>query len=261
MGFFNNLFGANGQPYSDFANQENSFANEYNPWVNTGQNANNFLYGQYQQNANNPNQLQNQLMNGYQNSPFQQNLLNQTTNRMNMNAANTGMLGSGASNVALGQQLNDMTGQFQNNYVDRGLGIYNNSMQGMQGLDSLGLQALGGKTGMQEAGAIANLKAAQTNNSLWPNVIGGTLGLVSSAANGGFGKGLQGMFGQGQQQGQQQAQSNPYGGGYGAGATGSWGGVPMAPPSGGFGGSGGGGSSFDLGSLMSMMGPAMMAGG
>jgi hypothetical protein len=190
MNFFSNLFGANGDPMSGFGNMEQMLSQQYSPWAQTGLNANNFLYNQWMQNATNPDQLQNSIAKDFSMSPYQNNLLNTTTQRMDANAANTGMLGSPSSQNYLQSQLNNMTGQFQNDYVNRGLGIYNNGMQGMNALAGRGLDALNQETGLEEQSAIANMKAQQQDNMFWPNLLGTGLGLGAAAYG-------MGMFGGG----------------------------------------------------------------
>lgn len=189
-GFVSNLFGANGDPISGFGQNESQLAAMYNPWSQKGLDANNFLYTQDQNNMQNPNALQNQIASGWQTSPYQQNLMNMTTQRMNANAANTGMLGSPSSQNYLNSQLNDMTGQFQNDYVNRGMQTYGMGQQNMNQIADRGLNALNSQTGLSEQSAIAQMKAQQQNNMLLPNMIGTAAGI-------GMGMYGAGMFGGG----------------------------------------------------------------
>lgn len=188
--FVDNMFGANGQPISDFGYSEGQLAQMYGPWSQMGLNANNFLYGQDQYNMLNPNALQNKIASGWQASPFQNNLMDMTTQRMNANAANTGMLASPSAQNYLNSQLNNMTGQFQNDYVNRGMQTYGMGMQNMNQIADRGLNALNSQTGLGEQAAIAQMKAQQQNNMLFPNMLG-------TAAGVGLGMYGAGMFGHG----------------------------------------------------------------
>lgn len=238
-GFWGNMFGANGSPFGNFANSEYGFAGQYSPWVQQGQNANNWLYNQDKRAGNNPASVENQIASGWQSSPYQSNLLNQTTNRLNMNAANTGMLGSPSANQYLAGQLNDMTGQFENQYVQNGLNTYDTSLNSMNDIANRGMGALGGQAGLQEEAAAGQLKQQQQNNSFWPNMIGQVGGYLNSNAEkgaqvmggsmgGGFGGAggmMSGMGGGGMFGGSQ----SPYGQNAGYGANQSWGGTPYLP--------------------------------
>lgn len=206
--FFSNLFGANGNPFAQFGQNEQQLAQMYAPWANKGLDANNFLYNQWKQNATNPNGLEDSLASHFQNSPYQSNLLNMTQQRLNANAANTGMLGSTASNAYMAGQLNDMTGQFQNDYIDKGMQTYGMGMNGMNQIADRGMNALNQETGLDEQGDIAAMKAQQQDNSLLPNMLGTGLGVAG--AMGGFSK-LGSMFSGGSQMGGMAGQGLPGG--------------------------------------------------
>jgi hypothetical protein len=189
-GFLRNLFGANGQPMSDFGSYEQQLAQQYQPWANKGLDANNFLSDQWKQNAMNPSGLEDSLASHFQASRYQNNLMDLTTQRANANAANTGMLSSPASQNYLNSQLNNMTGQFQNDYINKGMQTYGMGMQGMNQIADRGLNALNQESGLAEQGAIAQMKAQQQNNSFLPNLLGTGIGIAGAIGGGG-------MFGHG----------------------------------------------------------------
>lgn len=203
-GLLSNLMGSNGSPMSGFGYSEQQLAQMYDPWSQAGLNANNFLYGQDQQNMMDPNRLQNQIASGFQTSPYQNNLMNMTSQRMNANAANIGMLSSPSSQNYLNSQLNNMTSQFQNDYVNRGMQTYGMGQQNMNQIADRGLNALNSQTGLDEQGAVAQMKAQQQNNTFWPNMLG-------TAAGVGMGMYGAGMFSGGMGGAMSQA---PMGGGF-----------------------------------------------
>ena len=145
MGFLDSLFG--GGDRSDAFNDYSSFmggkADRYNPWVDAGARARDMNEQQYARNINDPNAVQNQVASGFQESPYQKYMQDKVTQRMNYNSANTGMLGTGAANRSLMDDLTKMTGQFENNYIDRGMNSYNRGLQGNEFLSDLGMKGMG----------------------------------------------------------------------------------------------------------------------
>ena len=224
MSFLDSIFGGGGPQVSNnqdifqkYANQTRQQAGTYQPWVDMGNRGRGILDEQYSRNINDPNSVQNQIAAGYEQSPYQKYMLDMNQKRMNMNAANTGMLGSGAAQRALQQEAINMSGAFQNDYVNRGMNSYNSGMGGWGDLTKMGYGALGDQNSMIEAANAGELQGGLSKNaydtaqdaqsSPWGDILGLGLGAAGayfggpSGAMAGYnmGKGMGG--GGGQQQG------------------------------------------------------------
>src|ERR1700676_1949948 len=132
MGIFDSLFGGGSpkvpdmsQDFYNYSNFMGGKADRYNPWIDAGSRARDINEGQYSRLINDPNAVQNQVAAGFQYSPYQKFMLDNMTQRMNYNSANTGMLGTTQANQSLMDDLMKMTGQFQDTYIDRGMNSYN----------------------------------------------------------------------------------------------------------------------------------------
>lgn len=178
--------GANQNALGNAANAFNQQANQYNPWIDRGNQAGDQLMSQYGQLTQNPNALQNQISQGFYQSPYQSNLINQTTQQMNMNSANSGMLQSPAAQKALNDQISAMTGQFMNDYTNRGMQTYGMGLQGLQGTQGLGFQGLQGQSDLRSQGIGAQLKADQSAGAAGGNMLGMLGGLGMAYATGGL---------------------------------------------------------------------------
>ncbi len=161
----------NRKAYNEYSQNLMNLSGTYNPWAKLGFNAFKTGTNLATQNTLNPAMLQNTLAQSFQMSPYQSNLENKTMDQMNVNAANTGMVGSQSANNTLASQLNRMTGQFENQYIDRGLNQYN------QGLNSLlthsapmGFNALNNQNRLAQTGYQAQLQGHLANNAWWGNV-------------------------------------------------------------------------------------------
>ena len=96
--------------FDKFAGEMDNLGKRYQGWVDTGNQARDMSWDQYQKLIQDPNFLQDMVSKGYSESPYQKMLLDRTQKRMNMNSANTGMLGSGAANRALQDEMLKMSG-------------------------------------------------------------------------------------------------------------------------------------------------------
>lgn len=173
--------------FDQFASSMQGAANRYNPIIETGNQARDLSMGQYQnliknnpseqynRLVSNPNAVQDQVAQGFAMSPYQKYLQDMVSKRMNYNSANTGMLGSGAANRALMDELTKMTGQFQNQYIDRGMQSYGQGLSGLEGqyskglsgldsLNNLGFKGMGSQDSMLEQAYGGTLKGAMSEN-------------------------------------------------------------------------------------------------
>lgn len=183
MGFFS-FFGDNSKAFDKYSNDMRDAAGRYQGYVDTGNQARGIAYDQYGRLINDPNSLQDQIAGGYNQSPYQKMLLDQVMKRMNYNSANTGMLGSGAANRALMGELNTMTGQFQNDYITRGMQTYGMGLQGMGNLTQLGFNALGAQDPFYEQAAAGNLQGELSKNAARNKFFGGIAGIGTAALTG-----------------------------------------------------------------------------
>jgi hypothetical protein len=202
MNFLDGMFGGgetsvdNSGALRDFANAMRSRMPAYDPWINTGNAARDKLSGEYGWLVDNPNALQDEVAKGFYESPYQKYMQDMVTKRMNYNATNTGMMGSGAANRALQDELTKMTGGFMNDYINRGMGSYGQGLQGFGGLADLGFKALGDQTNLFEQGAAGDLQAQMSKNqydamqdanegNMWGNILGTGLGMAAGGMLGG----------------------------------------------------------------------------
>lgn len=150
--------------FDQFGNEMDQAATRYGGYVDSGNQARNLSMDEYTKLIQNPNFLQDMISKGFSESPYQNYITDQTQKRMNMNAANTGMLGSGAANRALSGEINNMTGQFMNDYINRGINSYGQGLSGLQGMTQLGFNALGSQDSLMEQAAAARLKGTMSDN-------------------------------------------------------------------------------------------------
>ena len=154
----------NSQAYYDYANAMKQRAGAYDPLVSMGNDARNLSWEQYQKLINDPNAVQNQVASGWSMSPYQNQLEDDVTQRMNYNAANTGMLNSGSSQKALQDELTNMTGQFENQYIDRGMNSYNTGLTGANTLSNLGFQSMGRQDDLYDQAYGADMYGKMSKN-------------------------------------------------------------------------------------------------
>lgn len=226
----------------------------YDSWVNNGITSRDQNRGEYNRSILNPNSVQDQVAAGYQESPYQRMLLDRTQKRMNYNAMQTGMGGSGAFNRALQDEMLGMSGQFQNQYIDRGMNTYNRALQGNDLWGQVGFQGLERQDALRalaeqqrSEAAAANLKGdmaasdeeAQDSGSMWGSILGIAGGVVGAIYGGPMGA----------------SAGYAIGSGVGGAIDGNGGGG-----GGGQGGGGGGGGGGGM-NPMSMMGGMMGGGG
>lgn len=168
------LGGLSGQNNYDVYNKTlNNIAKGFDPFVNAGDQALNPQLNAFLQGLNNPQGLYNQYAQSFKESPYQNALLGSITNMMNANSANTGMLGSTSANNDLADHLKAQSTQDFNNYMNTLLGIRNNSLAGLGGLSTNALQALTGRSSIQQEGALGALQGANASTGLVNKLLGG----------------------------------------------------------------------------------------
>lgn len=125
--------------YTDYASQYgdtlSDISSDLDPYVSQGFAAKKGLGAMGAMNMVAPAALENRLASSYEMSPYQQQMMQNTTNMMDANAAQTGMLGSTAQDAALQNQLASQQNQWMQQYINRGT---QRSELGEQGLQNLG---------------------------------------------------------------------------------------------------------------------------
>lgn len=181
------FFGDKSSQYGTAAQDYRNVANEYNPYIQRGTDAANFLMPQYQNLMTNPNFLQDQVSQGFYMSPYQQQMIKDTTNQMNINAANTGMIRSPVAQKALNDRLGTMTGQFMNDYINRGMQTYGMGMGGLSDMNRMGFDAQNQRANYLTGATQYNLGGDLSRQYAANNMIGTGMSMIGGLFSGGAG--------------------------------------------------------------------------
>lgn len=149
------------------------YAEAYNPYIQQGQDATNYLLGQSQQLTQNPNFLQDMISQGFYTSPYQNQMIGDTTQQMNMNAANSGMIQSPMAQQALNDRIGTMTGQFLNDYINRGMQSYGMGLNNYSNVSNMGFNALNQKNNLLAGGTEIGANSTMGGINAMMNGIGG----------------------------------------------------------------------------------------
>jgi hypothetical protein len=235
-----NPYTSNKGAFDKYAAEMDEASKRWTPWMERGNRAGEIGFNAYQRDIENPNYMQDKIAAGFEMSPYQKYMQDLVTKRLNYNSANTGMMGSGAANRALMEELTKSTGQFQNEYINRGLGLYGQALSGMHGIAGQGIQAgtqqdemlqeaaggrLKGEMGENETNDRNRAAIAARQSALKGAILGaaGTVvGTYFGGKEGGKAGGQMGAsIGYGSPEGRYQGPSGGGGGGYGGG-SGNW---------------------------------------
>lgn len=182
-----------------FGNMEGQVSGAMNPWTSGGSNWLN-QYAQGLQGMSDPQSFINKMMQGYQESPQAKYQVQQGIKTANAADTASGMLGSGAEQTALQQQGQGIVANDQQNYLNNAMGVYNQYLGGMGGLQqqSMGAnewtQNLLSQLGTQAAQAQAQGDQAQAQGK---NAAAGGLGSGKSGGGKGGASGGKGGAGGG----------------------------------------------------------------
>ena len=130
----------------------------FQPYIDAGSSALNTLMNQYNTLLTNPGSTMNMLGSGFQASPGYQYQVNQGLYGANNAAAAGGMLGTAANQTNDAAISSNLANQDYYNYLNHTMGLYNQGLQGMQGINQMGYAASDqladalAKTLMSEAG-------------------------------------------------------------------------------------------------------------
>lgn len=258
MGYLNQIAPMLHQEYDPWINNGMAQAGALNGYVqqgqqagqdlsyynNMGQKAGNSLYPQLNNMVNNPSGVMNNIGSTFQQSPGYQWQVNQSLGAANRAAAAGGMAGS----MAEQQNIADTTGQLANqdyyNYLNHGLGVYNQGIQGLQNMYGTGV---GTAEDQYNTGAQVGTNMYDTGATM-ANELAQNLG--ATYMNQGNMSRTDWLNAQQKQQGQQGAMGGMLGsmGGMFGGGGGSGGGD----------GSSGGGSGMNMQDMMGLASMAMM---
>lgn len=193
-----NQYTSNKGAFDDYSAAMKDAASRYNGYVDRGNRAGGMAMDEYSKNIADPNALQDRIASGFQMSPYQKYMQDLVTKRLNYNSANSGMMGSGAANRALMEELTKSTGQFEDNYINRGLGVYGQALQGLNSTSELGFKGLNSQDALLQEAAGGSLKGQMSENetndrnnassgSGWGSLIGAGLGLAGNIMSGPMG--------------------------------------------------------------------------
>ena len=206
MGGGGNKYTSNKGAFDAYAKAMQDAAARYNGYIDRGNAASQTALDEYNKNIANPNDLQDRIAAGFEMSPYQKYMQDLVTKRLNYNAANSGMQGSGAANRALMEELTKSTGQFQNDYINRGLGVYGQALSGLQSTGELGFRGLNSQDALLQEAAGGTLKGQMSENETNDrnnassgggigSLIGAGLGLAGNIMGGPAGGAIGGAIG------------------------------------------------------------------
>lgn len=113
----------------------------YDPYINAGKNALPTLQQQLQSLISNPTALMKMIGSQYQQSPGYQFEVDQATKAANQAAAAGGMAGSPAEQQALAEVIQGISSRDYNNFLNQGIGLYNQGLAGEEGINEMGYKA------------------------------------------------------------------------------------------------------------------------
>ena len=184
---FGGLFGNSGKPYDDAAKQYQEWMNRaqgaQQPYADAGKGA----IGDYQswlQGQKDPSGFINNLMGQYKESPYAQNLQQQSMNAGQNAASASGLMGSTPLVQQMQQNAGNIASQDQNQWLQNVLGINTQYGQGQNNLMQGGQNAANQLSNMynqmgNSMGENAYNKGASKQNDFW-NQMGGIGSIIGS---------------------------------------------------------------------------------
>ena len=161
--------------YSHYQDRLNQLAQMYQPYTQAGERGLKGYGMMSGLNVLDPTGPENRMAGSFTDSPYQSQMMNNTTNQMNANAANQGMLNSTAQQSALQNSLAGQQNQWQQQYINRGTNQYNQGISNMGNISQMGLSALGHQTGLYQEGALGGLES-ELSPSRWDQAFTGAAG-------------------------------------------------------------------------------------
>lgn len=172
---------------SQYGDAMSDISSDLDPYVSQGFAAKKGLGAMGAMNMIAPAALENRLAASYQMSPYQQQIMQNTTNMMDANAAQTGMLGSTSQDAALQNQLASQQNQWMQQYINRGTQRSELGEQGLQNLGTMmakqGYGASNTQAQLEAQIAMAQMQAqiaqAQAEQQGTSNIFGDALGVAT----------------------------------------------------------------------------------
>jgi len=184
-GLFGGLFGDSGSPYEDAMKQYEKWANQaagyQNPFFNAGKGAIP-RFNQYLNRMKDPSQFINNLMGGYQESPFAKFQQQQGMRAAENLGSASGLTGSTPLQMQAQQNAQNISSQDMNQWLQNVLGVNTQYGQGLGGLMQGGQNAanamtnLYGNLGQQMGEAAYGRRAGQLQDR--SNIFGGLFSLL-----------------------------------------------------------------------------------
>lgn len=155
----------------------------YQPYIDYGQQAMPTLQEQYSKLLNNPQDIWNQLGEGYEQSPGYKLMMEEGLNGINNARAAGGSLGTNAHQFDSAELLSGLAGKDYYNYMEHLLGLYGTGLEGTQNQFNVGAnaaQSLGGNlAGLNNSKAQLQYTGGQNTGQ----ALGGLGGSLMSAFN------------------------------------------------------------------------------
>lgn len=140
-----NLFGGAKNPSNSampYLDQMGGKIDQYmDPFIQSGNQMRPMLQDQYKQMISNPGGVMNHIGEGFQQSPGYQFQVNQAQNASNRAASAGGMLGSPMQQQNIAGTVNNLANQDYYNYLDHGMNMYGQGMQGASHMNDLSFGA------------------------------------------------------------------------------------------------------------------------
>ena len=113
----------------------------YQPYIDAGNQSLNTLMGQYNNLLSDPGAVMSMAGSGFQQSPGYQYQYDQGMNAANSAAASGGMLGTPYHQQQAASTAEGLANQDYYNFLNHSLGLYNQGLSGMQGINQMGYGA------------------------------------------------------------------------------------------------------------------------
>jgi hypothetical protein len=185
---FGQLFGSGENPGDagmDYLNQiQGMLKPYYQPYINAGGQALSTLQNQFGNLLNNPTGMMNRIGSTFQQSPGYQFQTSQALGAANRAAAAGGMAGSPMEQQNIAGTVNNLANQDYYNYLNHGIGMYDQGLQGMQGINQMGFNATSSLTDNLMSALMSQAQMAYAGAANQNQTQGGGFGsLIGGAAS------------------------------------------------------------------------------
>lgn len=158
----------------------------FNPWINAGKAMLPQLQQQYGQLVNNPGGVMNRIGAGFQQSPGYQFQTQQALNAANRAAAAGGMAGSPMEQQSIAGTVNQLANQDYYNYLNHGMSLYGQGLNGMNDMSHMGLQASSNLGEDLASALMSQAQLAYAGQANQNQFMGGSMGGIGGLISGGM---------------------------------------------------------------------------